>query len=135
LTSILNWKVEYDQDDSVIYLFGCRLDDSPLQPGLGSFRAGQSWRSSKVRQGRRYAPHGRGAPGAAGLYLAAYGNVQRFRRDWWHIFECSSASLTRIYQMRILTCDAGSLLTINTSISETPFETAPSQAGAGLRRQ
>jgi hypothetical protein len=55
------------------------------------------------------------------FYLTAYDNVRRFRRDWWHVFECSSQNLTRIFQMRILSCEGGSLLTMNTLISESPI--------------
>jgi len=125
LTSILNWKAEYDQDDSVIYLLDADWTIARCNPAWDRFALanhGEAARSARVVGTRimDVVP-----PDLQDFYLAAYGNVQRFRRDWWHIFECSSASLTRIYQMRILPCDAGSLLTINTLIGETPLETAP----------
>jgi hypothetical protein len=64
------------------------------------------------------------------FYLTAYTNVQRSHRDWWHVFECSSPFLTRIFQMRILPCDAGNLLTIDTPISETPPTPVQDDAGS-----
>lgn len=58
------------------------------------------------------------------FYLIAYDNVERHRKDWWHIFECSSPTSSRLFQMRILPCEEGALLTINTLIGETTLEAA-----------
>jgi hypothetical protein len=125
LKSILNWKAEYDNDDSVIYLLDADWRIARCNAAWDRFAlANRGETASSARVAGTFimdvVPQDLQA-----FYLAAYGNVQRFRRDWWHIFECSSASLTRIFQMRILPCDAGSLLTINTLISETPLENAP----------
>lgn len=125
MTSILNWKAEYDKDDSVIYLLDADWRIARCNPAWDRFalsNRGEAASSARVAGTfiMDVVPTDLQA-----FYLAAYGNVQRFRRDWWHIFECSSATFTRIFHMRILPCDAGSLLTINTLISETPLETAP----------
>jgi hypothetical protein len=125
LRSILSWKAAYDDNDSIIYL---------LDSGLRIARCNLAWDQFALRN------HGEAAissrvvgthvldvvsPDLRPFYLAAYQNVQRFRRDWWHIFECSSANVARTFQMRILPCDEKSLLTINTLISETALEESP----------
>jgi hypothetical protein len=74
LTSILNWKAEYDQDDSVIYL----LDAADWTIA----RCNPAWDRFAL------ANHGEAAKSAKVVGMRIMGvvpaDVQRFRRDWWH---------------------------------------------------
>jgi hypothetical protein len=64
-------------------------------------------------------------PALQNFYRTAYDAVMRFRRNWWHVFECSSPALARVYQMRIMPCDGECFLTINTLMSEAPVGVEP----------
>ena len=56
------------------------------------------------------------------FYDTAYDSVRRFQTPWWHIFECSSADLSRSFQMRILPAGINRLLVVNTLIREEPHQ-------------
>jgi hypothetical protein len=56
------------------------------------------------------------------FYTIAYDSVRRFRRQWWHIFECPSPTQARSFQMRILPREGDGLLIVNTLIREEPHE-------------
>jgi hypothetical protein len=121
----LNWRAAYDQDEAIIYL---------LDPGLRIARCNASWDRFALANGGEATVSSKVVgtpvmdavpPHLRPFYFAAYDTVQRFRRVWWHIFECSSPDFTRIYQMRIVPDETGSLLTVNTLIGLTPLETAP----------
>ena len=120
LPEIEPWKTAYDEDSSVIYL----LDDE-----LKIARCNRAWDRFAIANQGHQAVSSRviGRPVfdfvpavLREFYVTAYNTVRHFRRDWWHTFECSSASVTRFFQMRILPCDDDGLLTINTLISEHP---------------
>jgi hypothetical protein len=57
------------------------------------------------------------------FYSTAYHAVRRFQRQWWHVFDCSSSDVFRLFQMRLLPADADHILVINTLIREEPHET------------
>ena len=125
VTEILNWKEAYDRDDSIIYL---------LERDLRIARCNRAWDSFALandgRQALSAAVIGTNimdvvAPALQSFYRAAYDNVARFKRNWWHTFECSSPSRARIYQMRIMPCDDERFLTINTLMSEEPWSVEP----------
>lgn len=116
------WKAAYDEHDSVIYL---------LDSQRRIVRCNREW--------DRFALANRGGAAISrkvigtdimsviplhlrDFYSTAYDNVQRYRRDWWHIFECSSPTQLRTFHMRILHVDNGGFLTINTLISSTDLE-------------
>jgi hypothetical protein len=125
LSTVFDWDDAYDHSGSVIYL---------LDPEQKIARCNRAW--------DLFALANQGAAALASkvvgksifdvvpadlrdFYRTAYRNVLSFRRDWWHIFECSAPGLIRVFQMRILPCDQGGVLTINTLIREAPLETAP----------
>lgn len=119
------WKQEYDNNDSLIYLLNAELRIARCNPAWDRFAiandGGQAV-SSKVVGAKVLDV----VPLALkSFYRTAYGNVQRFRRDWWHVFECSSPTVSRAFQMRILSCGDGGLLTINTLLREVPLEPEP----------
>jgi hypothetical protein len=116
------WKRAYDHNDSIIYL---------LDPELRIVRCNQAWDRFALANHGDQAVSSKviGTPildvvpaALQSFYRAAYENVQRFERDWWHVFECSSTTQSRVYQMRILSCGHGNLLTINTLLREAPQE-------------
>jgi hypothetical protein len=130
-----NWRTAYDNDEAIVYLIDADLRIVRCNPAWDRFalaNRGEAVLSTKIA----------GAsimdvvtPQLRDFYLAAYANVRRFRRVWWHVFECSSADLARTFQMRILPCDDGSLLTINTLVSETPLASAPPKPAADYADQ
>lgn len=56
------------------------------------------------------------------FYASAYVAVRRFQREWWHVFDCSSANTLRSFQMRILPGDPWGLVVINTLLREAPSD-------------
>ncbi len=114
------WKEAYDKNDSLIYLLDRDLTIARCNLAWDVFALannGTSALSSKVVGTciMDVVP-----PALQSFYRTAYDAVERFRRNWWHIFECSSPTQARIYQMRIMPCDGGGFLTINTLMSEAP---------------
>lgn len=116
------WKAAYDDNDSVIYFI-----DSERR----IVRCNREWDRFALANGGGDAVSKKvvGAGVMAfvpshlrSFYSAAYDNVQRHRRDWWHTFQCSSPTHLRIFHMRILPCKDGGFLTINTLISSTELE-------------
>jgi hypothetical protein len=108
--------VAYDDDDSVIYL---------LDSEKRIVRCNREWDRFALANGGGEAVSskviGTGImtvvpPHLRAFYCAAYDNVQRHQRPWWHTFECSSPMQARIFHMRILPCEDGGLLIINTLI-------------------
>lgn len=125
MTEILSWKEAYDRDESVIYL---------LERDLRIARCNRAWDSFALANDGRLALSAAVigtnimdvVPAALqSFYRTAYDNVARFRRNWWHTFECSSPNIARIYQMRIMPCEDGGFVTINTLMSETPESDQP----------
>lgn len=119
------WKEAYDKDDSLIYL---------LDRDLKIMRCNLAWDVFALANGGEKAVSSKvigmcimdAVPQALQhFYKAAYDNVDRFRRSCWHVFECSSPTHARVYQMRIMPTDRGRFLTINTLISEAPVGVEP----------
>lgn len=117
------WKAAYDDDSSVI----CLLDSQRRIT-----RCNREWDRFALANGGDDAVSGKvigtdimaAVPShLRGFYSAAYDNVQRHRRDWWHTFECSSPTQARIFHMRILPCEQAGLLIVNTLVSSTDLET------------
>jgi hypothetical protein len=125
LTPVSGWKDEYDRDDSIVYLLDAELRIARCNPAWDQFAIandGEQTVSSKVLG--TYVLDV--VPSVLKpFYRAAYGNVQRFGRDWWHVFECSSPTVSRTFQMRILDCGSGELLTINTLLRQVSLDAQP----------
>jgi hypothetical protein len=114
------WQEEYNEDPAIIYA----LDDD-----LRLVRCNPAW--------DRFA-HDNGAAELAGsrvlgtcildvipnilhdFYGAAYDSVRKFRRHWWHVFDCSSFGLSRSFQMRVLPANGNGLLVVNTLVRAEP---------------
>jgi hypothetical protein len=125
VTPISGWKEAYDKDISIIYLLDADLKILRCNLAWDAFAQTNDGAKALSSEVLGIPIMDIVPPVLQKFYRAAYDNVVRFRRDWWHNFECSSPSLARIYQMRILPCGRGNLLTINTLISETPLEVEP----------
>lgn len=54
------------------------------------------------------------------FYVNTHSAVRKFRRPWWHIFDCSSRDVFRTFHMRALPAGAGGILVVNTLIVEEP---------------
>lgn len=122
MISVETWKTAYDEDNSVIYL---------IDAEKRVIRCNRGWDRFALANGGDKSVSGRvvGTDIMAivplelrEFYRAAYDNVQRHRREWWHMFECSSATQKRVFQMRILPSDDGGLLTINTLTISSDLE-------------
>jgi hypothetical protein len=122
LPPIVNWKAAYDRDDSVIYLLDADWKIVRCNPAWDRFALANRGDSAVAAKVVGTAILDVVPRALRDFYCAAYNNVQQFQREWWHNFECSSPTLQRVYQMRILPCDMGELLTINTLVSESPHQ-------------
>lgn len=120
MTHIPSWREAYDADPAVIYV---------LDENLKIVQCNPAWDRFAVENG---------APGLTGsrvcgtgimdvvppvlhdFYGTAYATVRRFQRQWWHVFDCSSADVSRSFQMRILPEGPRDLVVINTLLREEP---------------
>ncbi|HTR38721.1 MAG TPA: PAS domain-containing protein [Bryobacteraceae bacterium] len=123
------WKQGFDADPSVIYLMDEDLRIVRCNPAWDRFAMandGLQAISSKIVGTRLMdvVP-----PALHDFYRAAYATVRSAQRDWWHVFECPSPTVARVFQMRILPSGDGGVLTVNTLISEEPHVN-----GNGIRR-
>lgn len=48
--------------------------------------------------------------------------MKKFQAQWWHVFECSSSTVSRSFQMRILPAGGDRFVVVNTLIREEPHE-------------
>lgn len=125
VTPIPGWKEAYDRDISIIYLLNADLKIVRCNLAWDVFALANDGRKALSSEVLGTSVMDVVPSVLQKFYRAAYDNVSRFRRDWWHIFECSSPSLARIYQMRIMPGARGSFLTINTLISEARMGVEP----------
>jgi hypothetical protein len=121
---ILNWKTAYDDNPSVIYLLDAEHRIVRSNPAWDRFALANQGESSVFAKVVGSSILDVIPPDLREFYLTAYRNVRTFERDWWHVFECSSPGLRRLFHMRILPGEGGGLLTMNTLISEIAFEAA-----------
>jgi hypothetical protein len=124
-TSETWWSDAFDRDESIIYLLDSDLNIVRCNSAWDRFALandGTDAIASKVLGTciMDFVP-----PALRRFYEIAYGNVKRFRREWWHLFECSSPQVTRCYHMRILPNDGDGILIINTLIRATPADAEP----------
>jgi hypothetical protein len=124
-TPIPAWKEAYDEDDSLIYL---------LDRDLKIVRCNLAWDAFALANRGNKAVSSKVigtcimdvVPLALkSFYRAAYESVDRFKRTWWHVFECSSPTHGRVYQMCIMPTDGGCFLITSTLISEVPLAIEP----------
>lgn len=118
------WRQEYDNDGSVIYLLDRELRVVMCNAAWDKFAAangGKNCLAQKVIGTEIWMVI---PPVLQGFYRAAYENVRQHKRDWWHVFPCSSPGVSRTFHMRILHCADDYLLTINTLIGEKDAEKA-----------
>ncbi|HEY4365503.1 MAG TPA: hypothetical protein VGN17_31370 [Bryobacteraceae bacterium] len=115
------WQNAYDEDESIIYLLDGELKIARCNPAWDRFALANG--GERAVAARVTGTHVMDVvpPPLTEFYSIAYGNVRKFRKDWWHVFECSSAAIRRVFQMRILPAREG-LLVVNTLIRETPAE-------------
>jgi hypothetical protein len=120
VSRFVNWRDVYDRDPAIIYA----LDEE-----LRFVRCNPAWDRFAAENG---APNltGNRMAGAAimdvvpevlrSFYLSAYDSVTNLRTDWRFIFDCSSAEVSRSFQMRILPNEITGFLVVNTLIREEP---------------
>ncbi len=116
------WRDAYDKDPAIIYA---------LDEDLRLVRCNPAW-DRFARDNGAAELSGSRALGVSVLdvtpkilrdfYLTAYQSVRNFRRQWWHIFDCSSPGVSRSFQMRVLPAGAKGLLVVNTLIREEPHQ-------------
>ncbi len=113
------WLQEYESDRAIIY---------EIDADLRIVRCNQSWDRFALENASPKAIRSRVAgvsvmevvPVALkDFYLRVYENVRAHKRNWWHVFECSSPARQRHFQMRVLPHGTG-FLTVNTLIREAP---------------
>jgi hypothetical protein len=122
VTPAHNWKPAYDDNPSVIYLLDAEDRIVRANPAWDRFALANHGESSVFARVAGNCILDVIPPGLLEFYRTAYRNVRAFQRDWWHVFECSSPNVRRLFHMRILPDEAGGLLTMNTVISETALE-------------
>jgi hypothetical protein len=126
LTVPLGWKEAYDHNESVIYLLDADLRISRCNSAWDRFavaNSGEDVIRAKV-VGRSVMDV---VPAVLqDFYRIAYENVRKARREWWHVFECSSPSVLRHFHMRILPSGGGGLVTISTLIDEAAADVSES---------
>ncbi len=114
-----SWRTEYDNDPAIIYT---------LDEDLRLARCNPAWDRFARDNGARELT-GSKVAGTCILdvtpdvlrdfYSVAYDSVRKFRRQWWHVFDCSSSDVSRSFQMRVLPAGSG-LLVVNTLIRAKP---------------
>jgi len=116
------WRKAYDNDPATIYA---------LDADLKIVRCNPAWDRFASENGAAQL----NGSSVAGVYImdvvpavlhdfyaSAYVAVRRFQREWWHVFDCSSAGTFRSFQMRILPGDSSGLVVINTLLREEPSD-------------
>jgi len=116
------WRAAYSNDPAIVYA---------LDPNLRLLRCNPAWDRFARENG---APE-LTAPSVLGakimdiipevlqdFYGQAYDLVQKFQRPWWHVFDCSSATVSRSFQMRVLPAADNHLVVVNTLVREEPHE-------------
>jgi PAS domain-containing protein len=122
MTEARIWRDAYDSDPAIIYV---------LDPGLRFVRCNPAWDRFAQVNGKAELT-GLNVSGTCimdvtpnvlrDFYSTAYDSVRRFQRQWWHVFDCSSADVHRSFQMRVLPAGSDHILVINTVIREEPHE-------------
>jgi hypothetical protein len=120
VTSIAVWKEAYDKDTALIYLLDRDLKIARCNLAWDAFALANDGEKAMSSEIIGTCVMDVVPPVLQSFYRTAYDNVGRFRRSWWHIFDCSSPTLERVFHMRIMPGDGGCFLTINTLISEAP---------------
>jgi hypothetical protein len=116
------WRPAYSNDPAIVYA---------LDADLRLVRSNPSWDRFARENGapELTGPSVLGAkimdviPAVLGdFYGNAYDQVRRFQRPWCHVFDCSSADLSRSFQMRVLPAAGNHLIVVNTLIREEPHQ-------------
>jgi hypothetical protein len=127
-------RVAVDHDPATIYLVTPELQIAYVNAAWSTFAAANDarWASGEWGVGARIMDS---IPEVLQpFYEDLYRTALAKREVVEHDYECSSASVFRVFRMRLMPCDSGAILVVNSPLREAPHAVLPGSALEALYR-